>query len=128
MVNLTSLLRSLREKAIDANPMTVQIQRTVFTDDGAGGKVATLASPQPAPFVGRLFTTRPDLQRTVSDAGPREVTDWGLLAPWNADIRHGPEVEDMFTVAQGTFRVVQVVPVYAGAELIALQVALEEVR
>ena len=128
MVNLTALLRTLRENAIAANPVTVQIQRTVFADDGAGGKAASLASPQPTPFIGRLFTTRPDLQRTVSDTGPQEVTGWGLLAPWNADIRHGPDVEDVFTTALGTFRVRQVIPVYAGTELIAQQVALEEVR
>ncbi len=128
MVNLTVLLRTLRDKAIGTNPVTVQIQRTVFTDDGAGGKVAALAAPQPALFVGRLFTTSPDLQRTVSDAGPKEVTDWGLLAPWNADIRHGPDIEDVFTIAQGTFRVRQVIPVYANGELVVQQVALEEVR
>lgn len=128
MVNLTALLRALRDNVIQANPVTVQIERTVFADDGAGGKAASLANPQPAPFVGRIFVVGSDIQRTVSDAGPEEVSSWGLLAPWNADIRHGPDVEDAFTIAQGTFRVRQVVPVYANGEMVAQQVALEEVR
>lgn len=121
-------LRAANTQAISEDPVEVAIHRVAFVDDGAGGRLKEEATP--APFVGRVYTGqgRGGAPRILlAEAGGTRLAPLGLLAPWDADVRAGSNVEDTFEAAGRRYRVRQVIPRLWRGETYALHCVLEEV-
>lgn len=122
-MNVTQARRNA-ERQIARNPASIVINRLTETDDGAGGTIKTPVE-LPAQTV-RIFLSAMSQTRTtgtVSEGGQIQVTRWGLLAKWDADI----QVDDTFTHNGRRFRVRSVTPVAIGGQVVSRQVDLEEV-
>jgi hypothetical protein len=126
-------LAALREgtrAVINANPATIVIKRLTLVNDGMGGKVATPATPVTlAGFTGRLVPSkaRTDQGLMVKDSGAQMQTNWNLICPHTADVRHGSDVEDTFTLGGKHYKVQAVIPRAYKGQLYRLVCFLQEV-
>jgi len=121
-------LRAANQQAISEDPVEVSIQRVSLVDDGAGGRLKEESAP--APFIGRIYTGqgRGTLPRVLlTEAAGARLATLGLLAPWDADVQAGSDVEDAFEAAGRRYRVRQVTPRLWRGEVYALHCVLEEV-
>lgn len=118
-------LRDATARAIAENPIVVAVHRVEYADDGAGGRVK-LESDLPA-FTGRLL---PSWFRGLSrqnEAGTVQLAPWVLLAPWNADLQAGSNVQDTFEAGGKRYRIVRVIPRAWQGQVYALHAELEEI-
>jgi len=125
-----SALKALRDataRSIQENPIEIAIHRVEYVDDGAGGRVSQ-ENDLPA-FVGRLAPSGQSHRHDQSqnEAGIIQTADWMLIAPWDADIRHGSNVEDTFTVEERKYRVMRVIPRKWKGNVYAIHALVEEV-
>lgn len=118
-------LRDATTMSIQENPVEIAIHRVEFVDDGAGGRVPQ-ESDLPA-FIGRLVPSRQSYRHGQNEAGEMQTADWILIAPWNADIKSGSNVEDTFIVERREYRVMRVIPRMWQSEVYAINVLVEEV-
>ena len=110
---------------IDEDPVEITVHRVQYMDDGAGGRVAQ-ESDLP-PFTGRLVPSRQGEQRaTQNEAGEIQLARWTLIAPWDADLQAGSNVQDSFSVNGRRFRVRRVIVRKWRGETYAVHAALEE--
>jgi hypothetical protein len=119
-------LRDIAIRLIAENPIQVSIHRVEYVDDGAGGRIKQ-ESDLPA-FVGRVVPSRQGQgQNYQNEAGGLLVSDWLLIAPWDADLRAGSGITDSFATGSHTYRVTRVMPRGYHGELYAIHAILEEV-
>lgn len=118
------LMRQTHQALINENLVSVTVHRVEYLDDAAGGRYKR-ESDLPA-FIGRLV---PGQSRQVIDteAGQVQEASMLLLAPWDADVRAGSDVQDTFTANGRSYRVRQVTPRRWQGEVYGVQAALEEV-
>lgn len=92
---------------IAENPSEISIHRTEYIEDENGGrKKVEITLP---PFSGRLVPSAAKPQMVRDEAGGLVRASWTLIAPSEADIRVGSDVEDTFIVNGQTFKVVGVI-------------------
>jgi len=119
-------LREATSRLIAENPVEITIHRIEYVDDGAGGRVKQ-ESDLP-PFTGRLVPSRLSQVRiSRNEAGGIQTSAWTLIAPWDADLRAGSDVVDMFTVDGQSFRVSRVVIRKYQGQITKIHAVLEEV-
>lgn len=118
-------LRDATVRAIAENPIQVVIHRVEYQDDGAGGRIK-FEVDLPA-FTGRLVPSRSRSFGYQTEAGLVQLAPWVLLAPWDADLRAGSDVEDTFAAGGRRYRVVRVIPRAWRGEVYTLHAELEEV-
>jgi len=120
-----STLKALRDahlRLISENPTQVTVTRTTYTRRETGGrsKQETVLSA----FMGRMVPRNLQPEAKQTEAGARTAFAWSLLAPHDADLQVGDQLE-----ADGrTFRVVRVIERKLGGETYAKQALLEEVQ
>lgn len=124
-MDMVKIRREAVKRSIDMNPVDIEITRTVYEDDGAGGKRAlppVLLPPQTV----RIFLTFSNQARDVSnEAGQMYTHKWGLLAAHDADIKKG----DVFIDGDRKFKVKHMpTPVGLKGAVVSLQAELEEVE
>lgn len=120
-------IQSLRDgtvKLISENPTTITIHRTEYKDDGAGGRYKD-ERDLPS-FVGRLVPSKQQVQKRQNEAGEMQSSGWTLIAPWDADIRAGSDVEDAFLVKGKLYRVTRAIKRAYQGEVYAVHAAVEE--
>lgn len=118
--------RKITLAEITRSPVTVVISRKIKTDNGKGGWSTTeqVLPPQAC----RLHVVATRATDTSTEGGQQERSQWGLLCAWDADIKHGTEVADTFTLpGRGTFKVLRVNPVLYLGQVVSKQVLLEEI-
>ena len=126
-------LAALREATlalIGINPSTIEITRQTMVDDGQGGKKRDPDGPLTlAPFAGRLVPSkaRTDQGLMIGDSGAQMQANYNLICPHTADVRHGADVEDTFTLAGKHYRVTLVIPRAYQGQLYRLVCHLMEV-
>ncbi|HHY95088.1 MAG TPA: hypothetical protein GX513_08780, partial [Firmicutes bacterium] len=76
---------------------------------------------------GRLVPSRSRTFGRQTEAGLVQLAPWLLLAPWDADVRAGSDVEDTFTVGGRRYRVVSMIRRAWLGEVYGLHAELEEV-
>ncbi len=118
-------LRDATTRAIAENPVQVAIRRVEYADDGAGGRVK--AEADVPVFAGRLVPSRFRGLSRQNEAGTVQLAPWVLLAPWNADVRAGSDVQDTFEAGGKRYRIVRVIRRAWQGEVYALHAELEEV-
>lgn len=118
-------LRDVTARMIAENPVQVVVHRVEYLDDGAGGRVK-LESDLPA-FAGRLVPSRSRAFGRQTEAGLAQLAPWVLLAPWDADLQSGSDVEDTFTVGSRCYRIIRVTRRAWQGEVYALHAELEEI-
>ncbi|MEX0975041.1 MAG: hypothetical protein WD024_06835 [Bacillota bacterium] len=117
-------LRKSTEILIAENPVQVAVHRVQSVDNGAGGR-----TPQPSDlpaFTGRLVASR-RYQRVQDEAAVARVAEFALLAPYNADLKDGSNVEDTFTAGGKAYRVTRVIPRKWDGQVYSVHALLEEV-
>lgn len=120
-----STLKALRDahlRLISENPTQVTVTRATYTRRETGGR-AKQETTLPT-FTGRLLPrTSPPADRQT-EAGARTTFAWTLLAPYDADLQVGDQLE-----ADGrTYRVQRVIERQLGVQVYAKQALLEEVQ
>ena len=101
---------------INENPVTIQITKKEYVDDGAGGKaeVITLATE----FTGRIFSTavKPAIEM-IQPAGMQHRNEYKLVSPFDADIEEVTEnVKQTFTVDNVAYFITELAIIkYAGS-------------
>lgn len=125
VMSLLETRRRMLTFSIQQNPATITIHRTEKVRQGGG--FAEVKTPLD-PITVRIFQQKDNVVRVISDvSGLKEkVTDFGMLADHNADIRDGPNVRDEFDVpGLGHFVVVSVTKMLQSGEVVGYQVDLE---
>lgn len=120
-------LRDANARLIAEAPVVITIHRLELPEGEAGGR-SKIESDLP-PITGRLVPSRRQGQgnQNQNEAGAQQRDAWILIAPWNADLKHGTDVTDTFE-AQG--RLWKVVRAYARrwkGQPYAVHAAVEEV-
>lgn len=118
------ILRASSAGIIAESPVSVLIHRIEYTDDGVGGRAETETFP-PA-FTGRLVP-RAQGRRTQAEAGIAAIDSLLLLAPWDADVRAGSDVEDTFELAGHRYRITIVTPRTWQRSVYSIHAEVEEV-
>lgn len=112
--------------SIRQNPSDILIRRTEKTEKEGHFEESTSTA---GPFTVRLFKKGLGQQpKEISSLGGTGTTDsgWGLIADWQADIKAGTNVKDIFEVpGLGTFAVVSVIPQRIAGQVVAYQADLE---
>lgn len=126
-MSLLETRRRMLTFSIQQNPTTITINRTKKVRQGGG--FAEVKTPLD-PITVRIFQQKAHIVRVrvISDvSGLKEkVTDFGMLADHNADIRDGPNVRDEFDVpGLGHFVVANVTRMLQSGEVVGYQVDLE---
>jgi len=125
-VTTLEALRDAHARAIAENPVEITVHRVAWSEDGEGGRSKT-ESDLPA-FTGRLVPSRQQRFGPEQDeAGLALRRSKVLLAPHDADLRAGSEVEDTFTVGGTRYRVAWVTKRCCRGEIYAVQADVEEV-
>lgn len=115
-MNDVQRLRADVQQIIDENPVTIQITKKEYVDDGAGGKteVITLATE----FIGRIFSTavKPAID-IIQPAGIQHRNEYKLVAAFDAEIEEVTEnVKQTFTVDDITYLITELAIIkYAGS-------------
>lgn len=125
VMSLLETRRRMLTFSIQQNPTTITINRTKKVRQGGG--FAEVKTPLD-PITVRIFQQKDNVVRVISDvSGLKEkVTDFGMLADHNADIRDGPNVRDEFDVpGLGHFVVASVTKMLQSGEVVGYQVDLE---
>jgi len=118
-------LRDATTRLIAENPVEITVHRVTYVDDGAGGRIKE--ETDLAPFVGRLVASRREVRSLADEAGAVEVARFLLIAPWDADLQAGSDVQDSFETDGQTYRVRQVIPRAWQGQTYAVHAAVEEV-
>jgi hypothetical protein len=117
-------LRACTKALIAQNPTQIAVCRIARTDDGAGGWKSQKSDLPP--FTGRLVASRRHAQ-VRDEAATLNIAEWVLIAPHDADLRHGANVEDTFEVAGKKHKVERVIPRKWRGETYSVHAILEEV-
>lgn len=119
-------LRDSTARSIQENPVEITIHRIEFVDDGAGGRMSQESVL--SAFTGRLVPFRQSRQNnSQNEAGQLQAAGWILIAPWDATLKHGSDIEDTFAVDGRTYRVVRVIQRMWQGEIYAVHAVVEEV-
>lgn len=119
-------LREAHARAIAENPVEVAVHRVAWWDDGEGGR--SKAESDLPPFNGRLVPGRQERYGPDQDeAGIVQRRRMMLLAPHDADLRAGSDIEDTFAAGGRRYRVTWVTRRYYRSEIYAVQADVEEV-
>jgi hypothetical protein len=122
------VLESLRDATvllIAENPISITVRRVELKDDGAGGRYkeeSDLAS-----FAGRLVPSKQQVQKHQNEAGEIQFAGWMLIAPWDADVKAGSDMEDTFIADNQKYRVERVIQRRYQGDVYAVHAVLEEV-
>lgn len=121
------ILRRDHAALISEAATTVAVHRVTYVDDGAGGRIKQ--ESEPSSFTGRLVPQGASrgAQVLFSEGGHAQLSGMVLLAPWDADLRAGSDVEDSFAANSRRYRVRRVTVRRLGADAYAVHAALEEV-
>ena len=111
--------------SIRQNPSDILITRTEKTETEGHFEENTSTV---GPFTVRVFKKGVGQPKETSNLGGTGTTDsgWGLIADWQADIKAGTNVKDIFEVpGLGNFAVVSVIPQRIAGQVVAYQADLE---
>ena len=125
-MNALQALMDATIRTINEHPAEITIHRLEYQNDDSGGR--DTQESDLAPFTARLVPSRQDRQiRLQDEAGKMQLSGWILIAPWDADIKHGSNVEDAFTAAGVKYRVLRVIPRKINGDTYAIHAVVEEV-
>ena len=122
----TNTRRLDTKRTIKENPTIITINRIEKQPvNGAFREVKSTVGP----FTVRLYQTGNSNINTVSKTSGTKQTSkaWSLLADFDADIKSGLNITDQFDALGFHFKVVNVIPVMNGDEVISYQCSLERV-
>lgn len=122
------ILRQGTTRLINENPVQITVHRATWTSDGAGGRLkieSDLASIT-ARLIASQRTTRA-LESTQRESGLMTVAAYALIAPHDANLQHGSDVEDQFELGGKVFRVLRVIPRKWRGDTYSVHAVLEEV-
>jgi hypothetical protein len=128
-VSQLSILRADTARLIDENPVEITVHRVTWVSDGAGGRVKSFDSDLP-PVTVRLVASQRSVQQveqSQSESGLTTVSAHALIAPHDADLRYGSDVEDAFALGGKAYKVARVVPRKWRGQVYSVHAVLEEV-
>lgn len=118
-------LRDANARLIGEAPVVIAIHRLELQEGEAGGRSKN--EDDLPPFTGRLVPSRRHSQRNQNEAGAQQKDGWTLIAPWNADLKHGTDVTDAFEAQGRKWRVNRVYTRCWKGHPYAVHAAVEEV-
>lgn len=125
-----AVLESLRRQnaaLIDQDPVDVMVERTVWRDDGAGGRAAEETTL--GPYRCRVFYRGQQYEERTTEAGAWREDEWGVTFSWDADIRAGDMEADVLVLPDGRrLRVRAVIPRTWAGERFAVHAICDLVR